>query len=173
MAAARCAQFGLSADEYEVLALQPAAPPLPPLRPPHVPLLRRAARAAAAGFHASAALAFFGASKNEERVRGVGAVAACPPAHPARLLAERGCAGRLLSAAMVGSQRQRMPLPCCPSDCAAQNHYTWSIGEPAFLKYWLQSPATLRSAAALDAEEGFSQVCVCVVVCVYARVCVT
>ncbi|KAL4855087.1 SART-1 family protein DOT2 [Chlorella vulgaris] len=56
------------------------------------------------GFLASTAVAFFGASKNEER-----------------------------------------------------NHYTWSLGEPAFLKYWLQAPATLRSTAALDAEQGFSQ----------------
>ena len=47
------------------------------------------------------------------------------------------------------------PLPPCP---CPQNHYTWSLGEPAFLKYWLEQPATLRSAAALEQEEGFSQV---------------
>ncbi|PSC68555.1 hypothetical protein C2E20_7912 [Micractinium conductrix] len=38
-----------------------------------------------------------------------------------------------------------------------ENHYVWSLGEPAFLKYWLQAPATLRSSAALDQEQGFSQ----------------
>ena len=53
----------------------------------------------------------------------------------------------------------RLPgLPPCPCPCP-QNHYTWSLGEPAFLKYWLEQPATLRSAAALEQEEGFSQVC--------------
>lgn len=33
----------------------------------------------------------------------------------------------------------------------------WSRGEPAFLKVWLQSPATLRSSTALELEQGFSQ----------------
>lgn len=31
-------------------------------------------------------------------------------------------------------------------------------GEPAFLKYWLQQPATQRSTDALQAEEGLAQV---------------
>lgn len=39
-----------------------------------------------------------------------------------------------------------------------QNHLVWARGEPAFIKYWLDGPATLRSSAALEAEEGFSQV---------------
>ncbi|PRW60604.1 hypothetical protein C2E21_1285 [Chlorella sorokiniana] len=38
-----------------------------------------------------------------------------------------------------------------------ENHYVWSIGEPAFLKYWMEAPATLRSSSALEQEEGFSQ----------------
>lgn len=31
---------------------------------------------------------------------------------------------------------------------------TWERGEPAYLKYWLAIPADLRSAAALQSEEG-------------------
>jgi hypothetical protein len=34
----------------------------------------------------------------------------------------------------------------------------WSAGEPSFLKYWLQDPADARGEAALEQEEGFSQV---------------
>ena len=30
----------------------------------------------------------------------------------------------------------------------------WSRGEPAYLKYWLSSPADLRASAALQDEEG-------------------
>jgi len=42
-------------------------------------------------------------------------------------------------------------LPPC---CAPQNHMVWARGEIAYLKYWLASPADLRTAAALQSEEG-------------------
>lgn len=47
----------------------------------------------------------------------------------------------------------------------------WTLGEPAFLKYWIQAPATLRSSAALDQEEGFSQDYVAATLQAYFRRC--
>ncbi|KAL4429832.1 hypothetical protein ABPG77_010949 [Micractinium sp. CCAP 211/92] len=52
-----------------------------------------------------------------------------------------------------------------------ENHYVWTLGEPAFLKYWVQAPATLRSAAALDTEEGFSQDYIAATLQAYFRRC--
>jgi len=46
------------------------------------------------------------------------------------------------------------------TDCPAllQNHMVWARGEPAFVKVWQRAPATLKSEAALQAEQGSSQV---------------
>lgn len=39
-----------------------------------------------------------------------------------------------------------------------QNHEVWVRGEPAFVKVWLDTPATLQGSGVLQGEEGFSQV---------------
>ncbi|KAK9818107.1 hypothetical protein WJX72_007250 [[Myrmecia] bisecta] len=48
-------------------------------------------------------------------------------------------------------------LQCGISDDDFENHEVWASGEPAFLKYWLKQPVTLRSGRALLQEHGFDQ----------------
>ena len=52
-----------------------------------------------------------------------------------------------------------------------QNHLVWARGEPAYLQYWLVSPADLRSTAALQAEDGVCLGFVAAAVTAYLRRC--
>jgi hypothetical protein len=48
---------------------------------------------------------------------------------------------------------------------------TWARGEPAFLKYWLASPADLRAGTALSDEEGAGVSFVAAAVAAYLERC--
>ncbi|KAF5837934.1 hypothetical protein DUNSADRAFT_3655 [Dunaliella salina] len=52
-----------------------------------------------------------------------------------------------------------------------ENHTVWASGEPAFVKIWEQSPATERSETALQAEQGWSQDFVFLLLAAYLRRC--
>lgn len=52
-----------------------------------------------------------------------------------------------------------------------ENHLVWARGEPAYLKYWMTAPADLRSASALQSEEGASLGFVSAAVDAYLRRC--
>ena len=52
-----------------------------------------------------------------------------------------------------------------------QNHMVWARGEPAYLQYWLVSPADLRSTAALQSEEGANLGYTSAAVAAYLRRC--
>ena len=45
-----------------------------------------------------------------------------------------------------------------PGRSVLQSHLNWRIGEPAVAQYWLKGAALSRSTAALQAEDGVSQV---------------
>jgi hypothetical protein len=47
----------------------------------------------------------------------------------------------------------------------------WSRGEPAYLQYWLVSPADLRSGAALQSEDGATIGFVASAIAAYLRRC--
>jgi len=52
-----------------------------------------------------------------------------------------------------------------------ENHTVWASGEPAFVKIWQQSPVTERSETALQAEQGWSQDFVFLLMAAYLRRC--
>lgn len=57
------------------------------------------------------------------------------------------------------------------SDDEDENHATWAQGEPAFLQYWLDSPADWRSVGALSVENGFPLSFIGATITAYAHRC--
>lgn len=89
---------------------------------------------------------------------GSSAPACAAPLHPACCIAARPPPAPPRVPRLTCSRLCCLGAACAPLPSFLQNHEVYARGEPAFLKYWLTSPATLRSSGALEAEEGFSQV---------------